>query len=76
MELPSFDEPPDDQGVHLRKKVLAKCIRESLNRYVFQEIKKIAIELERNISKAPMLLANPQGLKFDSGLTRSEAAEK
>lgn len=47
----------------MKTKILTKCIHESLNRYVFQEVRAVLIKMEQSNSVAPMLLANPQSLK-------------
>ena len=54
MELPDFSE--EGEGVNMRKKILAKCIGESLNRYVASVLKDTILSKEQTISKAPMLL--------------------
>lgn len=47
----------------MKTKILTKCIHESLNRYVFQEVRLVLIKMEQSNSVSPMLLANPQSLK-------------
>jgi hypothetical protein len=72
MELPDFSE--EGEGVNMRKKILAKCIGESLNRYVASVLKDTILSKEQTISKAPMLLANPMSLRANTdGLTIDEA---
>ena len=74
MELPDFDEEAEG-GVNMRKKILAKCIGESLNRHVATVLKATILSKEQTISKAPMLLANPMSLRATNteGLTIDEA---
>ena len=44
MELPDFSE--EGEGVNMRKKILAKCIGESLNRYVASVLKATILSKE------------------------------
>jgi len=45
------------------KKLLTKCLFETVNRVIHQEVRKELIKMEQSYSKQPGLLANPQGLK-------------
>lgn len=75
MELPDFSE--EGEGVNMRKKILAKCISESLNRHIFKVLQIDVLSKEQNISKAPMLLANPMSLRANAeGLTTDEAKSR
>ena len=75
MELPDFSE--EGEGVNMRKKILAKCISESLNRHIFSVLRTEVLSKEQNISKAPMLLANPMSLRANAeGLTNDEAKRR
>lgn len=58
MSMEQFEEV-DDKGFSLRKKILAKCCSETVNRVVHAELRKLVIEKEQTVTKAPMLLANP-----------------
>jgi hypothetical protein len=45
-----------------RKQILTKCIHESLNRHIHAEVKKVLMDMERNQSVQPMLVAHPSAL--------------
>ena len=47
----------------MKTKILTKCVHETLNRFIFQEVRQVLIKMEQGNSVAPMLLANPQSLK-------------
>lgn len=49
----------------VRQKVMTKCIHESLNRYIFAEVRKELVKMEQAQVVQPMLLANPQALKVN-----------